>query len=75
MFSKHFARRERERERKKETQKVRTRPGLPSATFSYDARQGICRGSALMEQESIQLGEYKCLTILLMKSTCNIFSF
>lgn len=65
-----------ERESKeKETQKVRTRPGLPRDPFSCGSRQDICRGNALMLQESVHLGEYKCLTIPFMKSTCSTFFF
>lgn len=66
---------ERERVKEKETQKVRTRPGLPRDPFSCGTRQDICKGNALMLQESVQLGEYECLTIPFTKSTCSTFFF
>jgi len=66
---------ERERVKEKETQKVRTRPGLPRDLLSCGTRQEICRGNALVLQESVQLGEYKCLTIPFMKSTCSTCFF
>lgn len=66
---------ERERVKEKETQKVRTRPGLPRDLLSCGTRQQICRGNALVLQESVQLGEYKCLTIPFMKSTCSTCFF